>query len=291
MQCGEAADEAASRAMLDLCIENDIRHIDTAHAYTDGASERLVGAFARPIRERVFVATKLGLTSGAGGDNLQAEFDLSRRRLGLDTVDLLYLHRFDPETPLEETMETFARMKEAGQFRYLGLSNAAAWQVMKARAAATAVGLTINVFQPMYSLVKRQAESEILPMCVSEGIVPVTYSPLGGGLLSGKYAGGETGRLTENPKYAVRYGMHWMHEAANKLGEISARVDVHPVSLAIAWVMYNSAAPVPLISGRSPKQLAPAIAGAKLTLNDVLYQELSKLVPPPAPATDRLEES
>lgn len=290
MQCGDAADDAASYAMLNLCLEHDIRHVDTAHAYTDGASERLVGAFVRPIRESIFLATKVGLTGGAGAVNLRAQFDISRRRLGLDTVDLLYLHRFDPETPVEETMEAFAKLMQAGQFRHLGLSNAAAWQVMKARVAAAAVGLSIDVFQPMYSLVKRQAESEILPMCMSEIMVPVTYSPLGGGLLSGKYTAGGTGRLTDNPKYALRYGPPWMHDAAAQLTAVAERLGVHPFSLAIAWIMRHPATPVPLLSGRNTEQLSSAIAGTTLELTDAVFEELSALSPAPAPATDRLEE-
>ena len=119
----------------------------------------------------------------------------------MDMVDVLYLHRFDPETALDETIETFAMLREQGKIRYLGLSNFAAWQVMKAASIAARFDLKISILQPMYSLIKRQAEVEILPMCASEGIAVAGYSPLGSGLLSGKYKRGETGRLSQNERY------------------------------------------------------------------------------------------
>jgi len=259
MQFGGAADEAASRAMFDACLDADITHFDTAHLYTDGASETLLGRFAAPHRDRLIIATKAGYSGGAGTANIRAQFDLSRQRLGLDHVDILYLHRFDPDTPLEETMECFADLKSRGQISHVGLSNFAAWQVMKAACIGAPLDLPISILQPMYSLIKRQAEVEILPMAASEGMVVAGYSPLAGGLLTGKYARGETGRLTG-------------------------------ATLAVAWAARHSAGPVPIISGRSAEQIAPSLAAIDFTMDDALYQRLAALTPAPPPATDRTEE-
>jgi aryl-alcohol dehydrogenase-like predicted oxidoreductase len=291
MQFGGAADEAASRAMYQACLEAGITHFDTAHLYTDGAAETLLGRFAAPHRDRLVIATKAGYSGGAGRETILSQFDTSRQRLGMDHVDILYLHRFDPETPLQETLETFADLKSRGLIGHVGLSNFAAWQVMKAACIAAKLDLTISILQPMYSLVKRQAEVEILPMAAAEGMVVAGYSPLAGGLLTGKYARGETGRLTGNERYAIRYGQDWMREAAIALTEIAEELGTDPATLAVAWAARHPAAPVPLISGRSAEQIAPSLAALDYPMDDALYARLAALTPAPPPATDRTEES
>ncbi len=291
MQIGGAADAAASAAMVEAALAAGITHFDTAYIYTEGRSEEILGRLLRPHRDRVTVATKAGYEGGAAPATLQAQFDASRRRLGMDRVDILYLHRWDPETPLERTMDWFAGVQAAGHVARIGLSNFAAWQVMKAQALAAARGTRIDVIQPMYNLVKRQAEVELLPMCAAEGIRPVAYSPLGGGLLTGKYAQpGAAGRLAENDRYARRYGPRWMHAAAETLAEIAAERGTHPATLAAAWVAAHPAGPVPILSARSAEQLAPSLAAIDFPMDDTLRARLSALTPAPPPATDRLEE-
>jgi aryl-alcohol dehydrogenase-like predicted oxidoreductase len=290
MQFGGAADEAASRAMFDACLDAGITHFDTAYLYTEGAAETLLGRFAAPHRDRLVIATKAGYSGGAGRENILSQFDTSRQRLGMDHVDILYLHRFDPDTPLAETMETFADLRSRGLIGHVGLSNFAAWQVMKAACIAEKLDLTISILQPMYSLVKRQAEVEILPMAASEGMVVAGYSPLAGGLLTGKYARGETGRLTGNERYAIRYGQDWMRAAAVALTEIAQELGTDPATLAVAWAARHPAAPVPLISGRSAEQIAPSLAALDYPMDDALYARLAALTPAPPPATDRTEE-
>jgi aryl-alcohol dehydrogenase-like predicted oxidoreductase len=289
MQFGGRADDAGSRRMFDACIAAGLTHFDTAFGYTDGVSETLLGRFAAPMRERLFIATKAGYDGGAGRANLLAQFDQSRRRLGMDAVDLLYLHRFDPDTPLAETFETLARLQSDGLIRQIGVSNFAAWQVMKAQAVCARLGTRIDAIQPMYNLVKRQAEVEILPMTRDQGIAVYSYSPLGGGLLSGKYAAGQTGRLTEDTRYAARYAPEAMHRAATELAEIAAKTGLHPATLAVAWVMRRGVTPI--ISARSAEQLAPSLAAATARIDDALDARLSALIPAPPPATDRLEEA
>lgn len=221
MQFGGTADATDSRAMFDACRAVGVNVFDTAHTYTQGASERLLGDFVSQDRDQLIIATKAGYTGGSGRETILRQFDESRTRLNLDMVDILYLHRWDPDTPLEETFETLCALQQSGAIRHIGVSNFAAWQVMKAQAIAKDLGTRIDVLQPMYSLVKRQAEVELFPMAISEGIAVMPYSPLGGGLLTGKYLEGGTGRLSEDERYAARYGQSWMHDAAKELLAVS----------------------------------------------------------------------
>lgn len=290
MQFGGKADASASRALFDDARAAGITHFDTAHGYTGGASETLLGQFAAPARERLIIATKVGNTCDASAANIAAELDLSLQRLNMDTVDILYLHRFDPDTDLRETMEAFATHRDAGRFRFLGLSNFAAWQVMKAAAIAAEFGLRIDILQPMYNLVKRQAEVEILPMCADQGIAVAPYSPLGGGLLTGKYAGGGSGRIAEDKMYAARYREDWMHRAGADLAAIAAELGTHPATLAVAWVAAHPAAPMPIVSARSAEQLRPSLDAIAYDMTPDLYARLAALTPAPPPATDRTEE-
>lgn len=291
MQFGGKADETASRALFDACRAAGIAHFDTAYIYTDGASETFLGRFAASEpREDLYIATKADYTRGASRAGILESFDVCRQRLGMDTVDLLYMHRWDGDTPLEETFQALAELQQAGKIRHIGVSNYAAWQVMKAQRVAESFGTRIDVIQPMYNLVKRQAEVEILPMCASEGIVPVPYSPLGGGLLSGKYARGETGRLTESDMYASRYREGTMHDTAAALENVARELGTHSATLAVAWAAHHPARPHPILSARSTEQLQPSLDGMTYAMDEALYDRLSALSPAPPPATDRLEE-
>ena len=290
MQFGGTADAAASRALFDACRAAGITHFDTATGYSEGRSESLLGEFAAAERDTLFIATKVGYDSGEQ-DVLVDQFARSLERLQMAQVDLLYLHRFHPETPLEETLEVFAELQAQGKIRQIGLSNFPAWAVMKAQAVARGLGTRIDAIQPMYNLVKRQAEVELLPMAMDQGIAVYPYSPLGGGLLSGKYAAGETGRLVTNPQYAARYAPQTMHETARALTALAAELGTHPATLAVAFVMAHPARPVPLTSARNVAQLAPSLAALMFPMTPEVYARLTALSPTPPPATDRLEEA
>lgn len=291
MQFGGNADAKASRAMYDAARAAGITHFDTAVGYTGGHSEKLIGPMVAAERDAVYLATKVGYQGGSGAANILAQFDRSRSQLGLDAVDLLYLHRFDDATPLEETFSTLARLQSDGAIRHIGVSNYAAWQVMKAQAVCAQLGTRIDVIQPMYNLVKRQAEVELLPMATDQGILACPYSPLGGGLLTGKYSRGETGRLTTDDRYTARYGRDWMHTAAADLLALSEELGTNPATLAVAWAAAHPARPSPIISARSVEQLAPSLAAAAFNMTPALYDRIAQLSPTPAPATDRLEEA
>jgi aryl-alcohol dehydrogenase-like predicted oxidoreductase len=291
MQFGGRADAAQSAEIYDACRAVGVNHFDTAWVYTNGQSEEILGDLIKDERDQLIIASKVGYTGGAGAANMQAQFDTSRRRLQLDSLDILYLHRFDDQTDLRETLAWFAARKEAGEISYMGLSNFAAWQVMKAQMLGAEFGLATDILQPMYSLVKRQAEVEILPMCSDQNIAIAPYSPLGGGLLTGKYiTANAAGRLNEDARYNSRYGQDWMHETARQLSLLAAERGVEPATLAVAWVAAHAAAPMPIISGRTAAQVAPSLAALDFQMDAALYSEIAALSPRPAPATDRLEE-
>jgi aryl-alcohol dehydrogenase-like predicted oxidoreductase len=290
MQFGGKSDEAQSRAMYDASRAAGINFFDTAHAYTEGRSETFLGRFAAPERDRLYIASKADFMRGSGAEAIRASVEESRKRLGMDRIDLYYLHRWDGATPLEETFGALATEQTAGRIGDIGVSNFAAWQVMKAEAVARGIGLRIAMLQPMYNLVKRQVEVEILPMAMSEGFGVASYSPLGGGLLSGKYSTGERGRVTDDAAYRMRYSPGWMHDAALGLTEIAAISGIHPATLAVAWAARHPGITTPIVSARTAEQLAPSLAALDFAMDDAMYARLTALTPTPAPATDRLEE-
>jgi aryl-alcohol dehydrogenase-like predicted oxidoreductase len=290
MQFGGRADEAQSRAMFEACRAAGIVHFDTAYLYTSGASETLLGQFIKDDRESLFVATKVAYAGGATRENMTAQLDVCRQRLDVDTVDALYLHKFDAQTDMRDTMQALAEFRDKGWIRHVGVSNFAAWQVVDAVWTAREFDLRIDLLQPMYSLVKRQAEVELLPMAAQHGVTVASYSPLGGGLLSGKYARGGQGRLTEDERYAARYGQDWMQQTAEDLCAVADELGVHPATLAVAWVAHQETGPVPILSARDTEQLAPSLAALEFDMDAGLYERLSRLSPTPPPATDRLEE-
>ena len=209
----------------------------------------------------------------------------------MDVVDVFYLHQWDGDTSLDETFSTLAELREAGLFRYIGVSNYSAWQTMKAACIAEKLGIRIDILQPMYNLVKRQIEVEILPMAISEGFNVAPYSPLGGGLLTGKYIAGGGGRILENKMYNKRYGVDWMHETAANLSDVAAEVGISAITLAVSWVARHAGVTHPIISARSEEQLLPSLAALDYQLPDDLFQRITALSRQPAPATDRLEEA
>ena len=290
MQFGGNADLEQSKLMFEAAREEGINHFDTAVGYNGGASEKILGTFIKQDRDDLFIATKVGYVGGASKSNIQKHFDICKQQLNEDAVDLLYMHRFDNDTPLEETFETLAELQASGQIRYIGVSNYAAWQIMKAQDIAKSLSTKIDVVQPMYSLVKRQAEVEIIPVCMDQDIQLVPYSPLGGGLLTGKYATGGTGRLTEDARYKARYDQSWMHETAAELSLMAAKLQTNPATLAVAWVKAHKANPSPIISARSVKQLLPSLKAENYPISEELYKQITELSMTPAPATDRLEE-
>jgi aryl-alcohol dehydrogenase-like predicted oxidoreductase len=201
----------------------------------------------------------------------------------------------DPGTPLEESLRALEDLVRAGKIVYPALSNHTAWQTQKAVDIEEAQGWArLQVIQPMYNLVKRQAEVEILPMAQANGIGVCPYSPAGGGLLSGKYEQKDapgTGRLVSNPMYKSRYGEEWMHETAAAFATLCKQRGVHPMSMAVAWVGSHPAITAPIIGARNVDQLRASLDSVKVDMTPALRAELSALSRTPPPATDRSEEA
>ena len=219
----------------------------------------------------------------------------SLRRLKTDYIDIYFLHRFDDFTPIEETLRAMDDLVSSGKILYLGASNFAAWQVAKALGVSEKNGWSrFECIQPMYNLVKRQAEVEILPMALSEEVSVISYSPLGGGLLSGKYGVNKQpkdGRLIENKMYAERYSDPNMYQIAENLILLAKEQNCSPISLAIAWVASHPAITAPIIGGRNAEQLEPSLKSLDISMNEELHNLISRLSPEPPLATDRNEEN
>ncbi len=290
MQFGGKADERQSRALYRACRERGITMFDTAHVYTEGRSETILGACLNDDRDRVTVASKANFARGNSPASIRESCEESLGRLGIEVIDLYYLHRFDPETPLEESFGALKALQDAGKIRFIGVSNFAAWQVMKAEAVARQMGTRIDAVQPMLNLVKRQVEVEILPMAQDQGLDVYPYSPLGGGLLTGKYGTGAVGRLKESERYAQRYGDEWMHGTATDLAALASEMGVKAATLAVAWAMRRPGVTAPIISARNVEQLLPSLAALEFDYDAALDARLAALTRQPAPATDRSEQ-
>jgi len=302
MSFGSEADETQAGRMFHACREKGVNFFDCADGYTAGAAERILGGLMRAERDDLVITSKCFVPTGddvnARGGNRRhvlRAVEASLARLGTDRLDVLFMHRWDPDTPLEETLRALEKLVGDGKVLYLGASNYTAWQVAKSLGVSARMGWPrFDVIQPMYSLVKRQAESEILPLAREEGLGVITYSPVGGGLLSGKYAPGgspNAGRIVENKMYASRYREQWMLETAAAFSEKARALGVHPVSLAVAWVAAHPDVTCPIIGARSLEQLAPSLESLDaVDMTPALRDELSALSRTPAPATDRLED-
>lgn len=302
MSFGREADEAAAAEMYAACRDKGINFFDCADGYQKGKAEEMLGRLMRHERDRLVVTTKcfnpMGDDVNALGGNrrhILRAVEASLRRLGTDRVDVLFMHRWDPDVPLEETLRALEDLVRAGKVLHLGASNYAAWQVAKGLGISERRGWArFDVIQPMYSLVKRQAEVEILPLARAEGLGVITYSPVGGGLLSGKYGPSrrpEDARIVTNPDYAARYGEDWALVTAEEFTALAAARGVHPVSLAVAWAAAHPDVTCPIVGARSLDQLRPSLEAPEIDMTPELRAEISALGRTPPPATDRLEEA
>ena len=296
-------DQAAAAALFDRCLEAGINHFDTADVYTGGRSEEILGQLVARAgcRDRVVLATKAYFPTGADPNargssryHLVRSVEASLRRLATDRIDLFYLHRFDDETSLEETFRALDDLVRRGLILHPALSNFAAWQVVKALAVCDGRHLAPPVcVQPMYNLVKRQVEVEILPMCRSEGLGVIPYGPTGGGLLTGKYGTGErpgSGRLVESKQYQVRYAAPDYYQVAEQFTQLARERGHHPAALAIAWVAAHPDVTSVLLGARNLEQLEPLLGALDIPMDGELRAAIAALAPAPPPATDRNEE-
>ncbi|HVP08607.1 MAG TPA: aldo/keto reductase [Burkholderiales bacterium] len=298
MSFGGDADEAASAAMYRATRDAGINFYDCADQYSKGKSEEILGRLMKGHRDQLVIATKCFNPvsddvndRGTSRRHVVRAIEASLKRLQTDRVDVLFLHQFDARTPLEESMRALEDIVRAGKALYPAVSNWSAWQTQRALDLQERHNWArLQVHQPMYNLVKRQAEVEILPMCAANGIGVTPYSPGAAGLLSGKYSGEATGRLKTNKMYEARYGEPWMFEAAGKFVAFCRQKGLHPVSTAVAWVGAHPAVTAPIVGARNLDQLKDSLAAVSVDMTPELRAELAALSRTPPPATDRLEE-
>lgn len=302
MTFGGEADEQMSAQLFHRCREAGINLFDCADVYQGGRSEEIVGRLIAPCRDEVVLTTKAYFPTtrdrnarGSHRYHLVRAVEASLRRLATDRIDVFFLHRFDDVTPLEETLRGVEQLVQQGKIIYPAVSNFAAWQSARALGVAERNGWAPLVcMQPMYNLVKRQAEVEILPLAQAEQLGVLSYSPLAGGLLAGKYGSDrrpEHGRLIDVQMYAVRYGAPFNYEVASAFTGLAAELGHHPASLAVAWAGSHPAVTAPLLGARNLDQLEPCLASVDIEMTDELRARISGLSPAPPPATDRNEES
>jgi len=301
MSFGGDADAATSASMFGACRDAGINFFDCADVYCEGRSEEILGRLIADCREQIVLTSKAyfptAKDANAGGlsaYHLVRAVEASLRRLGTDRIDLYFLHRFDDAMPLEEALRGLELLVQQGKILYPAASNFAAWQIAKGLGIAERRGWApLACIQPMYSLVKRQAEVELLPMARAEELGVISYSPLGGGLLTGKYAidtRPEAGRLVDNQMYTLRYGADSYYQVAQRFTEHARQLGHHPAALAIAWTAAHPAITAPILGARNLEQLVPCLAATEIQLTADEYVEISQLSPSPPPATDRNEE-
>jgi aryl-alcohol dehydrogenase-like predicted oxidoreductase len=261
------------RRMFDAYAEAGGNVIDTAVNYTDGASERIVGELLGSERDHFVVSTKFTLTtdpadpnaSGSHRKNLVRSLELSLRRLGTDRIDLYWVHIWDPNTPVEETMRALDDAVRAGKVLYVGVSDTPAWVVSRATTLAEWRGWSPVVgIQAPYSLVQRDVERELLPMAESGSMSVAGWSPLAGGVLSGKFTRGEPPAASRRAAGAVSERdlaiAHAVQDVADDLG-------VTPSQVAIAWTMARSPAVHPIVGARRLDQLVDNLGAVDIRLD------------------------
>jgi len=298
---GGEADEEASATMFHRCREAGINIFDCADAYQDGRSEEILGRLIADCRDEVVITSKVYFptgdhvnAAGASRRHILAAVEGSLRRLSTEYIDIYFIHHFDDRAAIDDTLRALDDLVSQGKILYPAASNFAAWQIAKALGISEREGWApFKCIQPMYNLVKRQAEVEILPMADAERLGVITYSPLGGGLLTGKYGLGHqppSGRLVEDEIYQVRYGTEWMYQVAERFTAFADEHGFNTVALAVAWVGSHPAVTAPIIGARDVAQLEDSLGAAEIKMTPALRAQISALSPAPPPATDRNEE-
>ena len=301
MSFGGDADEETSSAMYRRCRDAGINIFDCANGYAGGRSEQILGKLIAPHRDEIVLTSKVffpvGTDINARGlsrRHIMLAVEASLKRLNTDRIDVYFLHGFDANTPMEETLRALDDLTAQGKILYPGVSNWTAWQIAKGLGISAAQGWArFQCMQPMYNLVKRQAEVELLPLALSEQVGVIIYSPNAGGLLTGKYSTTQrpdSGRLKENPLYTARYEDPHYFEIAERFTAYAAGHGVEPVALSVAWVMSHPAITAPIIGARNLQQLEGSLAALEIKMTPEWRAEISALSPEPPPPTDRNEE-
>jgi aryl-alcohol dehydrogenase-like predicted oxidoreductase len=276
-----------------MCLDAGVNLIDTADVYSGGISEEIVGEVMRGRRDKALIATKVRMEMGAGPNDaglsrhhIVSGCEASLRRLATDHIDLYQVHEWDGQTPLTETLEALDLLVRSGKVRYVGASNYAAWQLMKALGIAERDGLPRFVSQQIYySLQAREAEYELVPLAIDQGLGILVWSPLAGGLLSGKYRRGQrppagSRQLTDWNEPPV-YDQEGLYDIVEICVRVAGQRGVPAAQVALAYTLAKPGVTSLVIGARTDEQLADNLAAADLTLTDAEREELDKASAPP----------
>ncbi len=275
-----ATDTAEARRLLDICIEAGINLIDTSNAYSTGRSEEILGEVLEGRTSDLVIATKVRFPMGSGPNDeglsrrhIIRECEASLRRLRVDAIDLYQLHEWDGQTPLEETMEALDTLVRSGKVRYVGASNFSGWQLMKAMETARANRFVPLVSQQIYySLESRDAEYELIPVTLDQGLGVLVWSPLAGGLLSGKYRRGQTpaegGRHLNDWHEPPLADQERLYDTIEVLVAIAEARGSSPAEIALAWLLGRPGVTSVIIGARHEHQLTRNLGSAELVLSE-----------------------
>jgi aryl-alcohol dehydrogenase-like predicted oxidoreductase len=288
-----STDVVAARRQVDMCLDAGVNLIDTADVYSGGLAEEITGEVITGRRDRVLLSTKVRMSMGAGPNDaglsrqhIISGCEASLRRLGTDHVDLYHVHEWDGQTRLEETLSALSTLVQAGKVRYLAASNYAGWQLMKALAIADARGYERFAAQQVYySLESRDAEYELLPLAVDQGLGILVWSPLAGGLVSGKYrrdaAPSENTRQLSGTWHEppVR-DQEKLYDTIETIVDIAGAHHASPAQVALAWLLGRPAVTSLIIGARTDEQLRDNLGGAELALTADERTALDKVSAP-----------
>jgi aryl-alcohol dehydrogenase-like predicted oxidoreductase len=293
MSFGGDADEAESGRIYAACRDAGVTFFDCADAYAGGESEKILGRLIAHERDQVVITSKCGMgqIQGATPRGIKLSCEASLKRLNTDFIDIYFIHRWDDQTPIQETLRALEDLRASGKIGYLAASNFAAWQMAEANGiAAREGGAMFDVIQPMYNLIKRQSEVEILPYAAAADMGVISYGPAAGGLLTNKYSGGAEGRFSVNKEYQKRYDDPYFHEVAAAFAAFAAERGADTMTMAVAWAKAHKSITCPILGARSVEQLAASLAVVDFEMTPELWWEIASLSRTPPPATDRLED-
>jgi aryl-alcohol dehydrogenase-like predicted oxidoreductase len=288
-----STDVDEARAQVDMCLDAGVNLIDTADVYSAGLSEEIVGEVVKGRRDDLLLATKVRMPMGDGPNDtglsrhhIITGCEDSLRRLGTDHIDLYQVHEWDGVTPLEETLDALDQLVRSGKVRYVGASNYTSWQLMKALGVAERHQLPRFVSQQIYySLQAREAEYELVPLAIDQGLGILVWSPLAGGLVSGKYRRGHQApagsrQLTEWNEPPV-HDQERLYDTVEVLVAIGADHGVSAARVALAYLLRKPAVTSLVIGARTREQLADNLAAADLVLSDDERARLDEVSAPP----------
>ncbi|MCL5947499.1 MAG: aldo/keto reductase [Chloroflexi bacterium] len=289
MTFGSQADEVTSHAIVQRALAAGVNFIDTANGYNAGRSEEIIGRIIQGMRSSIVLATKVHARMGEGPNDggqsrkhIMDAIEASLRRLGTDYVDLYQVHRFDPETPLEETLRALDDLVHAGKVRYIGCSNYAAWQLGKALWVSDRYELArYDSLQPRYNLISRAVDVEILPLCRDQEVGVIAYNPLAGGMLTGKHkresAPAPGTRFEANRNYQNRYWRDVVFDAVDRLREVVHVTPYTMAQVALAWVLAQPGITSAILGATSVQQLEETLPATEIVLSPELLEQLDDL--------------